>query len=263
MRLAQNATSFLGRLGIAALAGTVATLAWCATATTARADAYLADWCFNVNGANVTTASCNQGPPVSLAPNVNGSKFDFTLNNPSNTPNTLGSVLVTLAPGNNQFALAYMDYDLNFPNTGSFSDFGTVVGTPPGGVTYELDDPNVSNIFGDFAANSLTGQNNVATPGGPPGECCDVSWALGVGGIDVPTGYQALVTFTVGTTPPASGFYLQQTNQTPNFTNGESIYLSETTTLEQTGAPEPASIAILGSGLVAFGLLRRRWRKAG
>jgi hypothetical protein len=246
-----------------ALAGTVVTLAWCAGATSARADAYLNDWCFNVNGANVVTASCNQGPPVSLAPNVNGSNFDFTLNNPSGTPNTLGSVLITLAPGNNQFALAYMDYDLNYPNTGSFSDFGSVVGTPPAGVTYELDDPNVSNIFNDFSANALTDQNNVATPGRPPNICCDVSWALGVGGINVPTGDQALVTFTVATTPPASGFYLQQTNQTPTGANGESIYLSETTTLEQTAAPEPASIALLGSGLIAFGLLRHRWRKLG
>lgn len=260
MRPTQNVTSFLGRLGIAALAGTVATLAWCASTTTARAAAYLDDWCFIVNGANVETASCNQFPPAPVASNVNVSHFDLTLNDPFGTPNTLGSVVITLAPGNSQFVLAYMDYDLNFPATGSFSDFGTVVGTPPAGVTYELDDPNVSNIFNDFAANALTGANNVATPGGPPNVCCDVAWALGVGGINVPTGYQALVTFTVATTPPGSGFYLQQTNQTPDLVPGEKIYLSETTTLEQTGAPEPASIAILGGGLIAFGLLRRHWR---
>ena len=163
---------------------------------------------------------------------------------------------VTLGPGNNQFALAYMDYDLNLPVTGAFSDFGTIPGTPAAGVTFELDEPNVSNVFTDFTANALKNQNNVATPGGSL--CCDVAWALGVGGIDVPNGEQAQITFTVGTTQPASGFWLQQTNVNQIGAIGESIYLSETTTLTKTATPEPASLTVLSGGLIVLGLLRRR-----
>ncbi len=63
---------------------------------------------------------------------------------------------------------------------------------------------------------------NVVTPGLPPNQCCDVAWALGLGGIDVDAGDTEVVTFTVGTTAP-TGFYLEQINQT----TGEKIYLSE------------------------------------
>jgi len=247
-------------LGTAAQASTLVLLLGCLGGTAARADAYLADWCFNVNGVNVTTASCNQFPTAPMAPNVNGSNFDFTL---EPAANTLGSVVITLSPGSNQFALAYMDYDLNYPVSGSFQDFGSVNGTPPAGLSYELDDPNASNIFTDFAANALADTNNVATYGGPPTVCCDVSWSLGVGDINVPNGYQDLVTFTVSTTAPPAGFYLQQTNVTPVGGIGPSIYLYETQTLQQTGPviSEPASIALLGGSLIGLGLLRRRAHK--
>jgi hypothetical protein len=44
--------------------------------------------------------------------------------------------------------------------------------------------------------------------------------------------------------------------------NGELVLRPRRGTLK-ISTPEPASIALLGSGLVAFGLLRRRWRKGG
>ena len=195
-----------------------------------------------------------------MAANVNGSNFDTTL---EPAANTLGSVIITLGPGSGQFALAYLDYDLNFPNTGSFSDFGSVVGTPPSGVTYQLQDPNSGDLFAAFAANALTNQNNVATPGRPPDICCDVAWALGVGGLDVPAGGQAIITFTVSTTAPPTGFYLEQTNVMPDGSNGENIYLSETTQIEGTAAPEPGTLALLGGAAIAISLLRPHHTRRG
>ncbi len=220
-----------------------------ATATAkspAFAEVVLNDWCFNINGD--TTTACNQGPPVSLPSSVDGSGFDFTLNDPPGTPNTLGSVKVTLGAGNNQFVLGYMDYDLNFAAAGSFQDVGTVHGAPPSGVSFELADPS-GNIFGDFASNALTNVNSIGISSPPPDVCCDVSWALGVNGINVPAGSQATVTFTVGTTKPSSGFYLQQTN----ILDGESIYFTESVSAV---VPEPKTLALLGVGLACLAMLR-------
>ncbi len=215
-------------------------------ASSASAEAVLSDWCFNINGDTASHCNGGGGSP--------GGTFDTTL---SPTANTLGSAMVTLGAGNNQYALAYMDYDLNFAAAGSFTDFGTVLGSAPVGITYELDDPNTSMIFGDFAGNMLMNTNNVATPLGvndPNGPCCDVAWALGVGGIDVPTGQTATVTFVISSTDPG-GFRLQQKNQY----SGESIYLSESVKIGGGGGgiPEPASVVLLGAGLAGLLAYRR------
>ncbi len=215
----------------------------------AQAEAVLGDWCFNVNGDSAAHCNGAGGSP--------GGSFDTTL---SPTANSLGSAVVTLGAGNGQYALAYMDYDLNYSAAGSFTDFGTVLGSVPAGITYELDDPNSSPIFTDFSGNALTNANNVATPlplppQDPNGPCCDVSWALGVGGIDVPSGQTATVTFVVSATDPG-GFRLKQTNQF----SGESIYISEIVKIGGGGGggiPEPSYALLMGAGLVGLLAYRR------
>jgi len=220
-----------------------AVLAFCLPASASSTTA-MADWCFNNNG-DINTA-CNGAGAGFTA----GSTFDATLEPGTNN---LGSTSFLLAAG--QYADAYMDYDLDFASFGSFQDYGSTNGTLPAGVSWEMDDPNVSNIFSDFAANALNGVNNVGTPGGPPSVCCDVSWALGVKN---ETAAAELVTFTVSATAPTSGFYLQQTN----FDVGNSIYLSETVTPEGTTSPVPEgstlNLVLSGVGAFAFVALGRR-----
>jgi hypothetical protein len=223
----------------------IAMTATAVASSPAFAEVVLNDWCFNINAD--TTSACNQGPPVSLPPNADGSGFDFTLNDPPDTANSLGSVKITLGPGNGQFVLGYVDYDVNFGAAGSFQDAGAVHGTPSAGVSFELADPSGS-IFGDFASASLTNANSAGTPALPPNDCCDVAWALGVNGVNVPVGSQALVTFTVGTVPPSSGFYLQQAN----IMDGETIYFSESISAV---VPEPAPLGLLSSGLGCLALV--------
>jgi hypothetical protein len=164
-------------------------------------------------------------------------------------------VTIRLGAGNGQFAAAYMDYDLNVAASGSFQDVGSVHGTAPAGVSFEMGDP-AGFIFGDFAANGLTNVNGVAVGSAPPSACCDVAWALGVGGINVAPGSTVLLTFLVSTNQPTSGFYLQQTNTQ----DGESIYFTES--LSISAVPLPNSLLLFGSALGGGLVFVRRRREA-
>jgi hypothetical protein len=219
----------------------------------------LADWCVNVDG-DISTACNGAGSGGSLdGHTINLGGFDTTLETGLNN-NTLGSIVVTLGPGDDQSALVYMDYDIDFNSYGSFQDYGTVHGGPPSGVSYELNDPNTSNIFNDFADGTpLPNNNAVPTFGGPNQACCDVAWALGVGDINVPPGGHATVTFTVSNSAPSTSFYLQQTNGDL----GNNIYLSENVTTGGSGPPpvipEPREGVLLLAALAgAFFVLKKR-----
>jgi hypothetical protein len=221
----------------------------------------LADWCVNLNGD--TDTACNGAGSGGLSTNADGGTINLVSFDTNLEPalNGLGSVTISLGTGNGQSALFYADYDLDDASFGSFDDSGTTVGALPAGVSYELDDPNVSNIFGDFAGNALANTNNVGTPSSDPlNQCCDVAFSLGLNGLNVAAGGSGTVTFTVGTTAPPSGFYIQQTNTTL----GDSIYLSALVTITNpTGppaTPEPSTFVLTAGalGLVLFAVRRRR-----
>ena len=196
----------------------------------------LADWCFNINGN--TNTFCNGAGSLPT-----GSGFDTTL---EPDDNLLGSVTFTLGSGAAQFVSAYMDYDVDVATLGAFDDVGSASGPAPVNYSYELDDPNVGDIFSDFADNALTNTNNVGTGAPPPTPCCDVAWAISLNNINTP----GAVTITVSTTQPTSGFYLQQTNND----TGDTIYLSESFAT----TPEPGTWGMSLIGLAGFLAWRRR-----
>ena len=225
----------------------------------------LSDWCVGLNG-NISTA-CNGAGSGGSNPgggSINLSGFDQTLENGTNN---LGSVLVTLAPGQNQSVEFYADYDLDYPTYGSFDDYATVGGSLPSGWSYSANSPDITNsggptgsvLFDQFANNALDDTNHVPTPGEPPTNCCDVAFALSISQLNVAPGGTGTVTFTVSTTAPTSGFYIEQTNQ--DF--GDSIYLDATVNIQGGGTttPEPSTF-VLGLGLIGIVLGRKRLRVA-
>lgn len=240
---------------------TVAMLALAVVANQAKASSLtgLADWCVNLNG-DVVTACNGAGVGGSSGPSpggINLAAFDQTLEGTGT--NALGQVVVNLSAGlSNQYSAFYADYDLNFVADGSFDDSASVHGALPAGFSYEIDDPNTGNVYTDFAGNTLSNQNNVGTPSGPPNQCCDVSFGLGVSGLNVPVGQTGTVTYTISAVAPVSGFYIQQTNATA----GDSIYLSAVVNISGPGGPtvpEPSTVALgLGGLVLAVALARRR-----
>jgi hypothetical protein len=237
----------------------------------------LNNWCVTVNG---DSSACNgnsasypiTSPVASGGGSVDLSSFDQTL---SPSGNSLGSITVTLGAGSDQFVNVYMDYDLNYPTAGSFQDLGATAGTLSTGESYELDDPNncsaaclaapayiVSDIELDSQSTPLPDTNTVGTAGTPPNQCCDVSWALGLGGINVLSGGSATVTFTVSTTQPTSGFYLQQTNEVDS---GDVIYLSGSVTVNNpvTGStPEPGTWLLLSTVIGGIAMARKKFMRS-
>src|ERR1035438_9025055 len=123
----------------------------------ASASVSLGDWCINLNG-NINV--CNGGTNPGGIPGINVSAFDATLepglNSVATTP---GTITINIGTGL-QYAAVYMDYDVDYATTtggcpalgcGSFTDVGSVVGSPSATQSYELADPNTSTIFSDFS----------------------------------------------------------------------------------------------------------------
>jgi len=235
-----------------AFLGLLALLALCQVAAAGSSTA-LNDWCVNVNGDIATACNGAGGGGASGHANINMAGFDSTL---SPATNNLGSIVVTLGAGFSGYVSFYADYDLDHASFGSFDDSAKTGGTLPTGWDYEAGDP-ASNIFSDFSNNALTNANNVGVPSGPPNQCCDVSFALSIGDINVGVSTSDTLTFLVSKSAPPNGFYIQQTNTDL----GDSIYLSAKLTPQNVGppsqVPEPSTLVLVALG----GLSVLMWRR--
>ena len=233
----------------------------------ASADIGLADWCVNNNGSvgagsNQPSNSCNGGT-LAADPNVHMAAFDTTLEPGANAAATSAqSITVSFGAGLQTIGV-FMNYDIDFKSFGSFGDYGTVVGAPPAGFSYEMDNEFTSSIFSDFAAGALTDANNVgfaACNALYPPQYCDVSWALQDTFVAASPGS---ITFTVSTAKPAAGFYLEQTSGLSCQASGgvgptcANLYLSVGGAAPPPPIPEPSTWLLL-STVIGFLFLARK-----
>jgi hypothetical protein len=201
----------------------------------AAATIELFDYAFYDNGAlysNTTPAG------------MNTASFDLT--------SGLGTLTYTISSAGANTFIAFFDHEIDEATNTFFNEYGTAVGAPASGQSWEIDEPGYG--FGDIYTNVTKGalDNTNAVPSGSDD---DVSLALGWS-FTLSAGEYAMLTFVVSDTAPASGFYLTHTDPDSEAT----LYFYSTLIIKGISpVPLPGSLLLLGSGLL--GLMGYGWRR--
>lgn len=222
------------------------------------ADIDLDEWAFNNNG---TVYDGITGPP-SQGLEDNGFNYDTGIG-------TLVWTITTLTDITSYYLIAFLDHELDEDENVFYNESGQTTNSLAVGQSWEIDEPGYRNTAtpGDIYDHLLAGNLDNAvglTQGSSKPETYtapdDVSMALGWK-FALKKDETATIKFLTAETAPSSGFYLTQSD-----TDSQAkIYFSST--LEITGGgvppsgqvPEPATMILLGSGLLgAAGFGRRR-----
>lgn len=214
----------------------------------AKADSTLTSVLFNVNGTTQTNfAGFNTG---GFNQTTGNGTLTFTFN-----PGAAGSYNFT----------SFFDLYLT---PAFYNEFGSSTGVPAAGQSWEIGDSFASSIYTDAIAGVLTNTNML--PGHADnfllnctaGATCNGDAALAMGfDFTLTAGQEAIITLTLSTTQPGSGFYLTQTHPIDPGTNSIlNLYFtgSEVAQSAVVGAPEPSSLLLLGLALAALCLAMGR-----
>jgi hypothetical protein len=221
----------------------------------------LNEWCFYVNTLDLNHSCAEGATPTTFNPPVQGATYSASPGDPD-----LGTVSIVVGPGTYN-VFAFFSY---LVGPGNYNQYASTVGTLTAGQVYSVDapgDPSAGGTVTPYSPGYLQNQYSLVTLDNTnhlasgacaaTNSCEQVSVSLGYTNIVVPDGSHELITFTVGDTPPADGFYVAQTNPQ----SGDTLYFSaDPQILSALPTPEPASMLLFGSGfgLVAWMLRRRR-----
>lgn len=161
----------------------------------------------------------------------------------------LGLVQLTFLGAGPHSGILFVDHELSEGVNTFFNELGSVSGSPPAGVSWEIDEPGYT--FGDIFGNVLAGtlDNSIGTPNRD-----DVSMAMGwdfnLVGDEVGT-----LSFLLSDTRPASSFYLRHWD--PD--SGEQVFFSSSLTIRGGGIVIPEGNAVLAGLGLGFVVLASRW----